>query len=78
MKTRFPKVWCDACKSMQFAGECPHPRVVDGRDRRAPWKAEALRMTAGDVAGEELRRVRGHVLTLPEPTRWKVLEVLDR
>lgn len=26
MKTRFPKVWCEACKSMQFLGECGHAR----------------------------------------------------
>jgi len=24
MKTRFPKVWCESCKTMQFVGECPH------------------------------------------------------
>jgi hypothetical protein len=28
MRSRFRKVWCEACKSMQFAGECPHGRVV--------------------------------------------------
>jgi hypothetical protein len=27
MRTRFPKVWCEACKSMQFAGECGHART---------------------------------------------------
>lgn len=31
MRTRFLKVWCDSCKSMQFAGECPHGRVIDAR-----------------------------------------------
>jgi len=28
VKTRFKKVWCESCHSMQFAGECPHGRVV--------------------------------------------------
>jgi hypothetical protein len=26
MKTRFRKVWCSSCSTMQFAGECPHPQ----------------------------------------------------
>jgi hypothetical protein len=28
MKSRFRKVWCSSCSSMQFAGECPHGRAV--------------------------------------------------
>ncbi len=31
MRTRFKKVWCGSCSSMQFAGECPHGRVVNAR-----------------------------------------------
>lgn len=27
MRTRFPKVWCAQCSTMQFAGECGHGRV---------------------------------------------------
>lgn len=27
MKTRFRKVWCASCSTMQFAGECGHARV---------------------------------------------------
>jgi hypothetical protein len=29
MRTRFRKVWCPECSSMQFAGECGHARVVE-------------------------------------------------
>lgn len=32
MRTRFAKVWCPECKTMQFGGECGHSRVV-----RPPW-----------------------------------------
>lgn len=28
MRARFKKVWCEACKSMQFVGECPHQHRV--------------------------------------------------
>lgn len=27
MRTRFRKVWCSSCSTMQFAGECGHGRV---------------------------------------------------
>lgn len=29
MRTRFRKVWCPQCSSMQFAGECGHPARVE-------------------------------------------------
>ena len=29
MRTRFRKVWCPECASMQFAGECGHTRLVE-------------------------------------------------
>lgn len=32
MRTRFKKVWCGSCATMQFAGECPHGRVEEAVD----------------------------------------------
>lgn len=28
MKTKFRKVWCVECRTMQFQGECPHAQRV--------------------------------------------------
>jgi hypothetical protein len=32
MRSRFKKVWCASCGTMQFAGECPHGRVEEAVD----------------------------------------------
>jgi hypothetical protein len=29
MRSRFKKVWCPSCSTMQFAGECGHGRIVE-------------------------------------------------
>lgn len=52
MRLRFKKVWCDACKSMQFAGECPHGRVVNFAPvaGRLNFSGQ-LRMTENDSNG---------------------------
>jgi len=28
MRYRFPKVWCSACKTLQYPGECGHAYLV--------------------------------------------------
>jgi hypothetical protein len=78
MRSRFKKVWCGSCATMQFAGECPHARFVDQREQlpadlypwnvRGPWLNPML--TGADVAGLELRRAMRSPLLLPAPTIW--------
>jgi hypothetical protein len=56
MKTRFRKVWCPQCNSMQFAGECGHVTNVVG----PPPQFAALLSAA--------ERIAPPCLSLPTPT----------
>jgi hypothetical protein len=48
MRSRFKKVWCASCGTMQFAGECGHGRVempaaatiadVRAKAEGSPWR----------------------------------------
>lgn len=64
MRTRFPKVWCEECRSMQFAGECPHVQRRDrtepaARQREGEWRQECPGSKPGNIpalGGGELKR----------------------
>jgi len=69
MRTRFPKVWCSRCRTMQFAGECPHAQ----RPPEMPsYLRQASSITAADSWGMELARFRARPeLVLPPITGFR-------
>jgi hypothetical protein len=85
MKTRFRKVWCSSCSTMQFAGECPHPQ----QRPRIAWPAGVPPMaltimdaamfgvTQADMFGAELRRHRERLI-LPPLVHWTEYKVDGR
>ena len=64
MKTRFRKVWCASCSTMQFAGECPHGR---GLEVRPPVEQRALALHVEKV-----------VPRVHEPSDQEVILVMHR
>lgn len=78
MKTRFRKVWCSSCSTMQFAGECPHPQSAP-RKVVPPFSERAASQTGADLWGMEFRRFRAEQksreLILPPMTGWTEYKV---
>lgn len=56
MRTRFRKVWCPTCASMQFAGECGHARVVEA-PLTLQLQAKAAEMSIGRTLTNFAREV---------------------
>lgn len=77
MKTRFRKIWCAQCSSMQFAGECGHGLFVDVdpklrlvlaavAERTPPYhRAEAVDVAMRGIAAGTLH---------PNPAIWKLYQ----
>jgi hypothetical protein len=67
MRSRFVKVWCPECKTMQFGGECGHRRI------ELPGLIE--RMLADSV---ELHRLPPFTTVLfPTPSGFRTYRVKD-
>lgn len=73
MKTRFRKVWCSSCSTMQFAGECPHPQSASREvrpsldDERAAHREEKRGPNLMDQIIEVGRQWAAHFATIPGP-----------
>ncbi len=72
MKTRFPKSWCNGCKSMQFSGACSHVLSV-GLDRPLSALGFAMSEGAARARGEAVSRLVAEAGLNPAP--FAALEV---